>query len=253
MVSTALYSRVVASFGAGTAPTAVDAVIELARCFGAELQAVLLEDVLTLALSEMPAPRTFDTRSAVWRDLQPTQLHEEMELAASLLRRRLETAQAIGVQARFTVVRGGAAAALVGDAQADDLLVIVEPDDAMARWVQPFAGLLDAALAAPSTVLYLPHRGRTRDGPVAVLGSSPATRELGRRLAQSLGAPLVAVEGDAALPGQTLHALLPLLRARRVRLVVCERAALAADARQALHEAGDQRVAVLLAPESARG
>ncbi len=249
MNPTALYSRVVAGFAAGAPPDAIDAVIELARCLGADLQALLLEDVLTLALAEMPAPRAFDPRAAAWRELPRAQLLQEIELATSQLQRRLATAQAIGVRAQVTVVRGGADASLGGLAQAGDLLVIAEPADPMARWVQPFAGLLQSALATPAALLYLPQRSRTRDGPVAVLGSSAATRELARRLAQALAAPLISISADEAMRATTsLALLLPRLRAQRVRVLVCDRAALAVDARLTLHEAGDQRVAVLVAP-----
>lgn len=250
MTAPVLYSRVVASFADDAPPAVVDAVIDLARCLNAELQALLLEDALTLALADMPAPRAFDARAAVWCDLPRSRLLQQMELAASVLQRRLQAAQASGVRTQFAVVRSGAAAALGGYGQASDLLVIVEPAEPMARWVQPFAGLLQAALATPAALLYLPRRGRTRDGPVAVLGDSPSTRELARRLAQALGAPLLTVagrEGDSP-PPPALQAVLPQLRARRVRVVVCDRAALAADARTVLHEAGDERVAVLVTP-----
>jgi hypothetical protein len=251
MTSPALYSRVVAGFAEDAPPAVVDAVIELARCLNAELQAVLLEDALTLALAEMPASRAFDPREAVWRELPLARLRQQMELAASVLQRRLETAQAVGVRAQFTVARGGPTTALGGFAQAGDLLVVVEPADPMARWVQPFAGLLQAALATEAALLYLPRRSRTRDGPVAFFGDSASARELARRLAQALDATLITIEIDEGGPAPSLAALLPRLRARRVRVVVCDRAALAADARLALHEAGDQRVAVLVAPAEA--
>lgn len=248
MSTPTLYARIVAGFAEDAPPAVVDAVIELARCLNAELQAVLLEDALTLALAEMPASRAFDPRAAVWRELPLARLRQQMELAASVLQRRLEGAQALGVRAQFTVARGGAAKALGSLAQGSDLLVIVEPADPMARWVQPFAGLLQAALATSAALLYLPHRGRTHDGPVAVFGESASAHELARRLAQALDASLVTIETDELGRAPALAALLPRLRARRVRVVVCDSAALAADARQALHEAGDQRVAVLVAP-----
>ena len=248
MTTPVLYSRVVAGFVGDASPAVIDAVLELARCLNAELQALLLEDALALALAEMPAPRAYDPRAAVWRELPSARLRQEMELTASLLQRRIETARAIGVRSQFSVLRVGATAALGGVAQAGDLLVIVEPADAMARWAQPFAGLLDAALATPAALLYLPHEGCTRAGPVAVLGTSASTRELGRRLAQALEAPLTMIDIEPSGPAPSLAALLPRLRARRARVVVCDRTMLGPDARIALHEAGDERVAVLVAP-----
>lgn len=248
MTAPVLYSRVVAGFAEDAPPDVVDAVIDLARCLGAELQALLLEDALTLALAEMPAPRAFDTRAAAWRELPRAQLLQAMELAAAVLQRRLETAQTSGVRAQFNVVRGGPATVLGSVTQAGDLLVLVEPADPMARWVQPFAGLLQTALGTTSALLYLPHRSRTRGGAVAGFGAAAPTRELARRLAQALGVPLV-TDLDAGR-ARSLTELLPQLRGRRLRVVVCDRSALAADARLALHEAGDERVAVLVAPES---
>lgn len=242
-----LYSRVVASFAPGVPPAAVDAVIELAHSLGAELLAVLLEDAGTLALAELPSPRAFDARGAAWRDLERTQLLQELERATAMLRRRLDTAHASGVKAEFTVIRG-AGAAFAPLAQAGDLLVVSEPADPMARWVQPFAGLLEAALATPAALLYLPQRVRTRKGAVAALGVAPRTAELARGLAQSLAAPRVALRPSAA----DLRGALSQLRAQRVRVVVCDRAALGPQPRRALQQAGDERIAVLIAPEDAR-
>ena len=67
---------------------------------------------------------------------------------------------------------------------------------------------------------------------------------LARGLAQALGAPLAVLQ-----PGSVdLRSALPRLRALRVRVAVCDRAALGAEPRRALHDAGDDRVAVLIAP-----
>jgi hypothetical protein len=253
MTSPLLYARVIAGFSANVAPAAIDAVIDLARALGAEVQAVLLEDLVTLALAELPSPRAFDPRDAVWREVRRAELHRQMDLAASMLRRRLQTAQSAGLRAQVNVERGGPVSVLGQYAQAGDLLVITEPADPMARWVQPFAGLLEAALATPAALLYLPHGGGRRRGPVAALGAGVAGR-LARGLAQALGAPLIEVEAQAAPAGeQGLRAALAPLRERQVRVVVCERADLAPDAGRSLHEAADQRLTVLLAPVQPSG
>ena len=248
MVAPVLYTRLVASFPAGVSPAAVDAVIDLARALGAELQALLLEDLATLAMAGLPSPRTFDPRVALWREMQPTEVQHEFDLAAAVLRRRLETAQRAGLHTQLTVTRGGPGSVLGQYAQADDLLVVTEPADPMARWVQPFSGLLEAALAAPSAVLHLPHRGARGRGPIAYFGAG-AAGELARRLAQALGALGVDAEaGQHAAHTRSLHALLAQLAERRVRVVVCDRAALGAHPQRTLQEAGDRRLAVLLTP-----
>jgi hypothetical protein len=147
------------------------------------------------------------------------------------------------------VARGGPGAALGEYAQAGDLLVVTEPAEAMARWTQPFAGLLAAALATPAALLYLPHRGERGAGPIAGFGS-PAAVELAQRLARALGAP---VNGAEAFKGGEVRSLrdeLPALHAKRVRVAVCARDALQPDPQAALQQAGDRRIAVLLAPES---
>jgi len=248
MVTPLLYTRLVASFPAGVSPAAVDAVIDLARALGAELQALLLEDLAALAMAGMPSPRTFDPRVSLWRDLQPTEMQRELDLAAALLRRRLEAAQRAGLHAQLTVARGGPGSVLGQYAQTGDLLVVTEPADPMARWVQPFTALLEAALAAPAAVLYLPHRGARGSGPIAYFGAGVAAA-LARRMAQALGAPCVDAEaGQHAARTRSLHALLAQLAERRVRVVVCDRSALGAHPSRTLQEAGDRRLAVLLAP-----
>lgn len=253
MVGPVLYTRLVASFPAGVAPAAVDTLIELAHALGADLQAVLLEDIATLALAELPSPRAFDPRISLWRDVPRTELRRELELADAVLRRRLEAARTAGLRTEVTVARGGPGSMLGQDLQASDLLVVTEPADPMARWVQPFTGLLEAALAAPAPLLYLPHRGVRGSGPIAAFGSGVAA-ELARRLAQTLGAPLIDAEaGQPAVRARSLHALLARLHERRVRVVVCDRAALGGHPQRTLQEAGDRRLAVLLAPASEKG
>jgi hypothetical protein len=248
MVAPVLYTRLVASFPAGVSPAAVDAVIDLARALGAELQALLLEDLATLAMVELPSPRTYDPRASLWRDVQPMEMQRELELAAAVLRRRLETAQRAGLQAQLTVTRGGPGSVLRQYGQESDLLVVTEPADPMAHWVQPFTGLLQAVLASPAAVLYLPHRGARGSGPIAFFGAGAAS-ELARRMAQALGAPCVDAEaGQHAARTRSLHALLAQLAERRVRVVVCDRSALGAHPQRTLQEAGDRRLAVLLAP-----
>jgi hypothetical protein len=248
MVAPLLYARLVASFPAGVSPAAVDAVIVLARALGAELQALLLEDIATLAMAELPSPRTFDPRVALWRDVQPTEVHRELELAAAVLRRRLEAAQRAGLHAQLTVTRGGPGSVLGQYAQESDLLVVTEPADPMARWVQPFTALQQAVLASPAAVLYLPHRGARGSGPIAYFGAGVAGK-LARRMAQALGAPCVDAEaGQHEARTRSLHALLAQLGERRVRVVVCDRAALGAHPQRTLQEAGDRRLAVLLTP-----
>ncbi len=250
MAGPVLYARLVASFPAGVSPAAVDAVIELARALGAQLQAVLLEDLATLALAELPSPRAYDVRAALWRDMPLDDVRRELELAASALQRRLEAARSAGLQAQLAVARGGPGSVLEQLAVASDLLVVTEPADPMARWVQPFSGLLAAALSAPAAMLYLPHRGARNSGPIAAVGEGIAA-ELAKQLAPALGAPRIELEADSSGPRpRTLRAALPQLAQRRVRVAVCERAALGAHPQRALGEAGDRRIAVLLTPEA---
>lgn len=248
MVAPVLYTRLIAGFDAGVSPAAVDAVIDLARALGAELQALLLEDMTTLALAELPSPRTFDPRISLWRDVRPSEVQRELDLAAAVLRRRLEAAQRAGLHAKLTVARGGPGSVLGQYTLQSDLLVVTEPADPMARWVQPFSGLLEASLASPAAVLYLPHRRARASGPIASFGSADAA-QLAQGLAKALGAGCFDAEaGQPDVRTRSLRALLAQLQERRVRLVVCERAALGAHPQRTLQEAGDRRLAVLLAP-----
>jgi hypothetical protein len=250
MAAPLLYARLVASFPADVAPAAVDAVIALARALGAPLHAVLLEDLAALALADRPSARAFDPRSAGWREVTRSDLEQALELANAVLTRRLEAARGAGVQAQVAVARGGPGAALGGYAEVGDLLVVTEPAEPMARWTQPFAGVLAAALASAAALLYLPHRGERGTGPIVSVGPGAAA-ELARRLGQALGAPVIEAEAVDCGGAAALRAVLPALQARRARVVVCGREDLGADPRATLQEAGDRRIAVLLAPATA--
>jgi len=250
MAAPFLYTRLVASLSADVAPAAVDAVIDLARALGAELQAVLIEDVAALALAELPSPRAFDPRVSLWRDVGRGELQHALELATASLQRRLEAARRSGLHMQVTVAHDLAGSMLREPALETDLLVVTEPADPMARFVQPFAGLLDAALSSPAALLYLPHRGARGSGPIAGFGAGVAT-DLAQKLARALDAPHIEIDaGPGSVRTPSLRALLPQLHQRRIRVVACDRAALGEHPRQTLQDAGDRRLAVLLAPVS---
>jgi len=220
-------------------------VIELARALGAELQALLLEDIATLAMAELPSPRTFDARASLWRDVQrPTCGANWTSLprccAGGWRRRSGRVACAADGGPRRTGL-------VLGAVRAGQRPAGRHPSrpDPMALWVRPFTGLLEAALASPAAVLYLPHQGARGSGPIAFFGGSwPATwRADGADARRAGGRPRLASTRRARARCTRCCSAW----AARVRVVVCDRRRSARTAAH-LQEAGDRRLAVLLAP-----
>ncbi len=269
------YRRVVLSVAHDVAPLCVEAVVELARRIGADLQALLIEDTTLAALAEAAGLREFDSRSSAWRPLQGAQLQRDLNLSAAVLQRQLLRAMhGRGVSAHFTLLRATPEMA-VAAVEAGDLLVIAEPGDAVARWGPSFQRLLHAALRLPVPLLYMPYRVRGRAGAVAVVALAIDDRELAlaAQLAAQLHAPLriVAPAGDAvakaawraaasAIVGKAIDVdvqwataadvqrLLPVLAEQRLRLLVCRRDRLGADATVGLRHAASYGLPLLITP-----
>ena len=147
--------------------------------------------------------------------------HEESATAAGMMRQRLSrAATSCGLIARFQTERASAASLDLRGVGPDDLLVVVEPADPLARQSYPFTATLEAMIRHPAPVLYVPCHVRPRPDPcVAVAGHVDETvRQLAEAIADKLGAQVV-----------ELHDTPNVAKAAGERLIVFDRDTLPED------------------------
>lgn len=233
------FRRIVIGFrDAGGSRAGLEAAVQFARALETELVAVFVEDASLLEWSSARPVRQLSGVAHPPVVMTPERLAADFAAAAMIVRRRLSRlAEGAGLSLRFEVARSRTAALDFAGAEPDDLLVVVEPADRMARLSHPFAGILRAVAASSSPVLYVPHGVQQRRGPVVAITGGPddAGGRIAAAVAASMGETLVRLAGPLD-PGDLDRALAGvrerLLVLGRPALTSCDAAAIAAVAAQ---------------------
>lgn len=223
------FRRLVVGFRDASGPGAgLEAAAQLAERFRAELLGVFVEDLGLVEWSAAPLARRATGPSRPLAPFTAERLAEEFAAAAAVARQRLaRVAAARGIGSRFLVERTSAASLQLGAAGPEDLLVVVEPDDPLARLSHPFTTLLGAVARAAAPVLFVPRRVFQRPGPVVAVTRRPEepAHRIAAAVAGALGEVLIELPGGApAETARLAHALAPVGE----RLIVLGRPALAA-------------------------
>jgi len=174
---------------------AVAAAADLAELLGIGLDGTFVEDAALLEVAGLPCVRELRPLEG-WRPISLTQLAREIEHAAATARRLFDEATRLcTVDTSFSLVRGAAADVLVGQATADDILVIVEPKNPGERVTRQFTELLAAAFRAAAAVMIVPSRIARVRGPVVTIAENPDDPSISAALdiAAAAGELLIAV------------------------------------------------------------
>lgn len=165
---TTMFRRVVIGFrDTCESSSSLEATARFAQLIETELLGVFIEDTELMEWSGSPLMRQFTSISRPPVPASPARLAEEFSAAADMMRRRFARAAAtLGVRARFQIERSSAATLEIKGAGPEDLLVVVEPADPMARLSYPFTTVLEAVAKSQAPVLYMPNQVRQRTGPV---------------------------------------------------------------------------------------
>jgi hypothetical protein len=243
---------------------------ELARLFGAGLLGLFVEDAMSFGFAELPFARELDPQLQQWRPLASDRLEAEYQRIAAALHAHLaRAADAAGIGAEFSVVRGEPASALTAVAAADQLIVLVEPTDPFARLTHPFASCVSAVLHSSAALLYVPRLAKQRSGPVVAVVTSEDEHalHLAGMIAAAQGAQLAVFIGDgkgaeeiaasmkrrdtraqvSAFAPATPDALARALGGLRERMLVVSRRLFPGDDAGVARLAAERRVPALLA------
>lgn len=202
-----VFRRVVIGFqGSSDSRKSLEIAAELARRMKSELLGVFVEDPGLIDWCSARTVRHFSRIGGAGASLQALQL--DYSAAAALARSRLfSVARALGLDTHFEVIRAARGLADPQFNRPGDLLVVIEPDDPLARHSYPFAGMLQRAVDWNVPILYVPHDARIRQGPIVAIGAGDETRRMAGDIARSLGEQAFLLpEGDfSQLPPEGRH------------------------------------------------
>lgn len=208
---------------------AVAIIAELARLLGADLIGTYVEDIRVRDLADLPNTREF--RAGSWQPSSGQRLKLDLAIAAREAERLFrENARHPGSALTFSLAQEAFARP---DDAVDDIIAVIEPQNAIERITHQFNEWLDAALGSTSSILLVPSRARRLSGPIVAVADDPddpgvavalalaassgermvllasraSIESLGSALERARTAGVVASTADAAFHGEDL--LLP--------------------------------------------
>jgi hypothetical protein len=153
---------------------AVAVTAQLADVLGLSLVATFIQDANLLDLAALPCVRELQPLGGGWHPIDVMQLERQLEHAGTLARRLFhQSVRTSGVEASFNVAKGPFVEMMGSSASADDIIVIIEPQNPAERVTQQFIRLIDAAFGACAAVMVVPSRIARTAGPIAAVISGP--------------------------------------------------------------------------------
>jgi hypothetical protein len=147
---------------------AVGIIAELAGLLSVNLVGMYVEDSSIGDLAELPHAREF--RGGRWQPLTAEQLTNDVAFAAREAERLfLEFAGRYGPALSFSLTKGSAANPR--ETGAEDIIVVIEPINAIERATHQFNEWLEAAFRSASSILLVPSHAKRLSGPIVVIAS----------------------------------------------------------------------------------
>jgi hypothetical protein len=196
----------------------IESAASVARWLGSRMDAVLLTDPALAAFGAIPFAREFQPLARVWRDFGMDRLADECDLVATRCRRLFDAvSEAAGVSASFHGDISDPAEAFAKFADTLDVIALPAPEWSGEASVEPYPGLLRAALASASAILFLPRGPAPRRGPVlAFVDGNERVASLGAQIAHATNETLVLARARNAT-AKSKSAAIPGLRADQIR------------------------------------
>ncbi|MCK6627622.1 MAG: universal stress protein [Anaerolineae bacterium] len=156
---------------------ALEAAVELAARFKAELAGLFVEDINLLRLAGLPFAREIRYPSVVLQEIESPRLEQELKAQAAQARRALAAAaEQSQVAWSFRVVRGQVTAEVLAAALEADLLSLGLTSWPTTRRGQMGSTARTVAVEAPRAVLLLQHGDKLRQPVLVTYDGSPAAR-----------------------------------------------------------------------------
>jgi len=165
---------------------ALEAAVELAASFQAELLGLFVEDVNLLRLTELPFTQEIGLFSTTRRRLEVVQLERQLRAQAGRVRQRLTLiAERQHVPWTFRVVRGGIATELLQAASETDLIILGRTGSSLSGEHRLGSTARTILTRAPRLTMILQH-GVQLGSPVIVVYDGSATAQKALTVAMNL-------------------------------------------------------------------
>ena len=144
--------------------------VELAALLNIELLGLFLDDIALRDFAAIPFAREFRPLGGGWHPIDTDRLTQELDLIVRATERAfLDAAKGLTVRSQFEIVRGAAADAIRAISDANDIVLIVEPDSAAERSTHQFLTLIESAFLSAAAVMLVPARIAPAGGPIVAI------------------------------------------------------------------------------------
>ncbi len=169
------------------------AALSLARRFGSTCRALLVESAGFSGTASIAFGQAYDPRSRKWQVLpRESEAPDPLRASERQLRRLQALANAAGMKAETALRETASVPAELRGASAEQLVILAQPADPLARQAQPFTSLRDAALRSATAVVFAPPAsGASGKGILALAPEdNVATLAFARELGALTGEPV---------------------------------------------------------------
>ena len=133
------------------------AALTIARRFSSTCRAILVTNEDLVVSAHATFGHVLDVLTGQWRDLrQVIETPKRPKWSVQRIQLLSEAARSVGIEADISVLESGQALADVKATPKQDLLILVQPTDPLARQSHPFTELRHAALSARAPILFVP-------------------------------------------------------------------------------------------------
>ncbi|MBU2604702.1 MAG: hypothetical protein KKC43_02270 [Alphaproteobacteria bacterium] len=169
------------------------AALTIARRFGSSCRAILVTNEDMVVSAHATFGHVLDVVTGQWRDLrQVIETPKRPKRSVQRIELLSEMARSVGIEADISVLESGQALADVKATPRQDLLILVQPTDPLARQSHPFTELRHAALSAHAPILFVPPHLPTGSRGILVLAQregDPAI-EVAEQVSRVIGEPV---------------------------------------------------------------
>ena len=175
MTESAIFQRVILGIRHNVPPQGLRQAVDFASLLGIELRGLFFKEDELGSLAAFPFVREFRRLEGGWRNIQPMEIADAIDVAARSAERAFRAAaKTLNLTSEFEIVQGRSIAETVASvSRAGDILVVAEPANPGERVSLQFQTTLAAAIGSPASVMFVPAEIVRHTGPVIAIVNAP--------------------------------------------------------------------------------
>jgi hypothetical protein len=205
MTEPATFQRIVLGIRHNVPREGLRQAMDFASLLGIELRGLFFKEGELGSLAAFPFVREFRLLEGGWRNIQPAEMADAINVAARSAERSFRAAvKTLNLPSEFEVVQSRSIAeALASVSRSGDILVVAEPENPCERVSLQFQTMLAVAIGSPASVMFVPAEIARSTGPVIAIVNAPDDPCLGvaARIAALAKERLSVVDGTKVAAG----------------------------------------------------